>query len=74
MTDKEGYTPLHRACYGNHVEVVKFLLQKGANLSAKTDLQWEPLHCCCRWNNIACAEILIAEGANVNAASEGGKS
>lgn len=21
--DKDGYTPLHRACYGNHVEIVK---------------------------------------------------
>lgn len=22
-TDKDGYTPLHRACYGNHVEIVE---------------------------------------------------
>lgn len=22
-TDKDGYTPLHRACYGNNVEVVE---------------------------------------------------
>lgn len=21
--DNDGYTPLHRSCYGNHVEVVK---------------------------------------------------
>ena len=21
--DKDGYTPLHRACYGNHVEIVE---------------------------------------------------
>lgn len=22
-TDKDGYTPLHRACYGNHVKIVE---------------------------------------------------
>lgn len=22
-TDKDGYTPLHRACYGNNIEVVE---------------------------------------------------
>lgn len=25
-TDKDGYTPLHRACYGNHVEVVEVFI------------------------------------------------
>ena len=73
VTDKEGYTPLHRACYGNHVEVVKYLLQNGANIAAKTEMQWEPLHSCCQWNNIECAQVLIAEGADVNAPSEGGQ-
>lgn len=27
-TDKDGYTPLHRACYGNNVEVVEVGLRK----------------------------------------------
>ncbi|RZC36667.1 Ankyrin repeat domain containing protein [Asbolus verrucosus] len=73
VTDKEGYSPLHRACYGNHVETVKYLLQNGANIAAKTELQWEPLHSCCRWNHIESAQILLAEGADVNAPSEGGQ-
>lgn len=25
-TDKDGYTPLHRACYGNHVKIVEVIL------------------------------------------------
>lgn len=28
-TDKDGYTPLHRACYGNNVEVVEVDLERG---------------------------------------------
>jgi len=27
--DKDGYTPLHRACYGNKVEVVKVRFRRG---------------------------------------------
>ncbi|KAJ8929267.1 hypothetical protein NQ314_018060, partial [Rhamnusium bicolor] len=46
VRDKDRYTPLHRACYSNNVEVVKFLIQNGANVGAKTEMQWEPLHSC----------------------------
>lgn len=72
IADNDGYTPLHRACYSNHVELVDFLLQNGANISAKTRMHWEPLHSCCQWNNTQCALRLIQNGADVNAKSEGG--
>ncbi|CAH0547316.1 unnamed protein product [Brassicogethes aeneus] len=71
--DQDKYTALHRACYGNHIEVVKFLIENGANISAKTTMLWEPLHSCCKWNNTECAAILIQHGADVNAQSEGGQ-
>lgn len=71
--DDDKYTPLHRACYSNNVEIVEYLLQKGANVSAKTEMQWEPLHSCCQWNHYKCAAILLQNGADVNAVSEGGK-
>ncbi|GAB1863262.1 Ankyrin repeat domain-containing protein 49 [Camponotus japonicus] len=70
-TDKDGYTPLHRACYGNNVEVVEYLLEAGAKIDAKTQDEWQPLHSACCWNNIECAEALIANGANINAKSKG---
>ncbi|KAL3266554.1 hypothetical protein HHI36_010721 [Cryptolaemus montrouzieri] len=71
--DKDGYTPLHRACYGNHLDIVKFLLENGADISAKTAMQWEPLHSCCHWNNKECAIALIQWGADINSESEGGQ-
>lgn len=71
ITDKDGYTPLHRACYSNHINLVKYLIENGANLLAKTQMQWEPLHSCCQWNNKECALQLIQNGADVNAQSEG---
>lgn len=70
--DKDGYTPLHRACYGNHTEMVAFLLSKGANISSKTQMQWEPLHSCCQWNHKDCAIRMLQAGADVNARSDGG--
>lgn len=71
-SDKDMYTPLHRACYGDHLEVVKYLIQKGANIAAETDLKWQPLHSCVQWNHVECAAYLIQCGADVNAPSEGG--
>ncbi|XP_014254643.1 ankyrin repeat domain-containing protein 49-like [Cimex lectularius] len=70
--DKDGYTPLHRACYSNHVEIVRFLLNSGARHDAETIDQWQPLHSACRWNNLDCAEVLISYGADINATSNGG--
>ncbi|CAL7934619.1 unnamed protein product [Xylocopa violacea] len=70
-TDKDGYTPLHRACYGNHVEIVEYLLQAGAQIDAKTMDEWQPLHSACCWNNVECAAVLIANGADINAKSKG---
>lgn len=70
-TDKDGYSPLHRACYGNNVEVVEYLLEAGARIDAKTQDEWQPLHSACCWNNTECAEALIANGADINAKSKG---
>ncbi|KAK9688154.1 Ankyrin repeats (3 copies) [Popillia japonica] len=70
-SDNDGYTPLHRACYGNFIDIVDYLLAKGADISHKTQLQWQPLHSCCHWNSKDCAIRLIQHGADVNATSEG---
>lgn len=70
-TDKDGYTPLHRACYGDHVEIVEYLLKMGAKIDTKTMDEWQPLHSACCWNNVECAAVLIANGADINAKSKG---
>lgn len=71
FSDTDGYTPLHRACYGGHKDCVKYLIKHGANVESKTNEDWTPLHCAVRWNNIEVAEILIQNGANINAKSSG---
>ena len=51
-TDADGYTPLHRACYNGHEEVVRTLLRRGADVLARTSDGWQPLHNACRWGQL----------------------
>ncbi|XP_063061932.1 ankyrin repeat domain-containing protein 49 [Engraulis encrasicolus] len=70
--DSDGYTPLHRAAYGGHLEVVCVLIGAGAELEARTADDWTPLHCACRWDNVAVASCLLRLGASANSQSHGG--
>ena len=71
--DPDGYTPMHRATYNGHVDVMKKLLLAGADVRAVTDDGWEPLHCACRWNQTEAAALLLQNGASVNAKTRGGQ-
>jgi ankyrin repeat protein len=37
ISDKNGYTSLHLASQNSHLEVVKFLVEKGANINASRE-------------------------------------
>lgn len=69
--DEDGYTPLHRACYNNYVDIAKILLKYGANVNARTKFAWTPLHSAVRWSNAECAALVLQHGADVNAISDG---
>ncbi|XP_026731255.1 ankyrin repeat domain-containing protein 49 [Trichoplusia ni] len=72
--DSDGYTPLHRAAYSNHIDVISYLLSMNANVNMKTQLGWTPLHSACKWNNYMAAARLLAAGADVKVLSDGGQS
>ncbi len=42
--DQNGKTPLHIACYSAQVDVVKYLIEQGANINASTYAKLSPLH------------------------------
>ncbi|XP_068678198.1 ankyrin repeat domain-containing protein 49-like [Montipora foliosa] len=69
--DEDGYSPLHRACYNGHLDVVGVLLERGADVRAVTEDGWQPLHCACRWGKTAVASLLLQNGADINAQTNG---
>ncbi|KAF3687665.1 Ankyrin repeat domain-containing protein 49 [Channa argus] len=70
--DEDGYTPLHRASYSGHVDVVSALLTAGSKVNPRTIDGWTPLHSACRWSHAAVASFLLQHGAELNAQTNGG--
>ncbi|XP_058884443.1 ankyrin repeat domain-containing protein 49-like isoform X2 [Acipenser ruthenus] len=69
--DDDKYTPLHRAAYNGHLEVVKELIAYKADIHARTVDGWTPLHSACKWNNAKVASYLLQQGADINAQTNG---
>ncbi|CEF62677.1 Lethal (2) 35Be [Strongyloides ratti] len=69
--DQDGYTAMHRAAYNKHIDVVKYLLQAGANPEAQTNEGWTVLHSAAYWGNFDAVGILISFGMDVNVTSNG---
>lgn len=70
-TDRDGYTPLHKACYNNNFELAQILLKYKADPNRRTEFQWTALHSACKWNNSKLAALVLQHGADINARSEG---
>ncbi|MEW6360076.1 MAG: ankyrin repeat domain-containing protein [Planctomycetota bacterium] len=62
-----GMTPLFYAIGPMHQDVVKLLIERGANVNAKSSEGQTPLHFAARWNSRDAAILLISKGAEVNA-------
>ncbi len=64
---EKGTTPLHRAAWNGHKNIVKFLIANGADANAKDDKGTTPLHHAAYrgWEHLV--EFLITNGADINA-------
>ncbi len=70
--DETGRTALHWACRGVDLEVVKALVEKGADVNARDAAAVTPLHSAASRGHRDAVEFLIAHGARVEAAMSGG--
>ncbi|GMY33649.1 Transmembrane protein [Fagus crenata] len=61
----KGVTPLHLAAEGGHLEVMDELLERGANIDARTKgaCGWTPLHSAAKERRKEAVKFLIENGA-----------
>jgi len=69
VKDAGGRTPLHWACRGVHFEMLKFLVEKGADVNAKDNEGMTPLHSLAEKAHSQGIAFLLANKAEVNAQS-----
>ncbi|EDO45485.1 predicted protein, partial [Nematostella vectensis] len=58
-----GFTPLHIAVVYGHWEIVKLLLDEGADVEAQTKNGYQPLHLAAQYGHKIIIEILLQRGA-----------
>jgi uncharacterized protein len=70
----DGWTPLHLACFFGQPSLVEMLVQRGADVSARSRnaMQNTPLHAAAAGKNREAVRVLLERGAVVNARQEGG--
>ena len=64
--DSKGFTPIHCAVVGAKIEVVRFLVEKGADLDAKNKNGLSPLFTALDRGRNSIAAVLIDNGADLN--------
>lgn len=70
----DGWTPLHLAAFFGHPELAKALLNRGANVDARSTnaMTNTPLHAAVAGRKPEVIRVLIDRGANVNLRQHGG--
>jgi ankyrin repeat protein len=57
---------LHRACQNGHIDVVKLLLDHGANIELKTRFKQTPLFIACQYGHHSIVALLLDRGASID--------
>ncbi|HEX3684598.1 MAG TPA: ankyrin repeat domain-containing protein [Bryobacteraceae bacterium] len=70
----DGWTPLHLAAFFGHAELANALLDRGADVNARSTngMKNTPLHAAAAGGKTELIELLLKRGAHVNARQEGG--
>jgi len=69
----QGWTPLHLAAVYGRADIAKLLLDKGADIDCKDQINETPLHKAVSYKNIETTKLLLKRGASVNTKNEFGE-
>lgn len=72
VKDSLGYTPLHWASLDGNVAVAKLLIDRGANVNARSASAYTPLHNAARGGHREIIKLLLSKGASIDARSRSG--
>ncbi|KIJ10400.1 hypothetical protein PAXINDRAFT_40640, partial [Paxillus involutus ATCC 200175] len=59
-------TPLHSACFRGHMNIIKLLLEQGADVNALGKCCGTPLHAACSGGDIDIVDLLLQKGADMH--------
>lgn len=66
LENEKGYSPLHFAAKGTNKEIVKFLLNSGAEINKNTENGLTPLHLATKYGRVDIVKILLIYNPEVN--------
>jgi outer membrane protein TolC len=66
LRDISDWTPLHAATYRGNYEIVRMLLEKGADINAATSSGMSPLYIAANEGSLEIVKLLVEKGADVN--------
>jgi ankyrin repeat protein len=69
-TGKKGWTALHLAAFNGHIEIIRLLLQHGADLNAKDNQKWTPIHYSVFQGSIPVLKVLLEARASIISAQD----
>jgi len=72
VRNSRGVTPLMLGAYHGHTEVVRNLLERGANLHERDRSGGTPLHLAASKGDLEAVELLLARGADIDATTTDG--
>jgi hypothetical protein len=71
--DRFGATPLHSAVMNGHIEIVRLLLQNGAEVNVRNIYGYTPLHWAAIFGHVDILHLLVENGADLEAQNNYGQ-